>query len=333
MNYDKVIRKCGDRKKKFSKKKINDIIFYAVMAAFPLAQFVAFYIVVNFNSVFMAFQSIDVQTGAVSFAGLQNFRVFWTELTTMNILPIALKNSIIIFIANILVGTPLALLFSYYIYEKRFASGLFRIVLFLPSIVSSIVLVIMFKTFTERVFPAIWEQLTGNTFDGLLSTTSTRYGTIVFYNIWISFGTNILIYVGAMSRIPEGVCEAAKIDGAGFFREFISITLPMIYSTITTFMIVQVAAIFTNQANVFNFYGEKAEYTCYTFGYYLFRSVVAKSASVRKHVNVMLVCECLWIRIKIFVLRCIYVTKHRRNLIRIFPLILIVCCRMQTLKI
>ena len=52
------------------------------------------------------------------------------------------------------------------------------------------------------------------------------------------------------------------------------ITIPMIWPTITTFLIVGVAGLFTNQMCLYSFYGESAEYANMTIGYYLYRETL-----------------------------------------------------------
>ena len=88
----------------------------------------------------------------------------------------------------------------------------------------------------------------------------------------------MLMYSGAMSGVSDSVIEAAKLDGITPIREFFYIIVPLIYPTLVTFLVVEVAGIFTNQMNLYNFYGLKAEYSLYTFGYFLY-----KGNSERQH--------------------------------------------------
>lgn len=150
---------------------------------------------------------------------------------------------------------------------------MFRVFLFLPVIVSSLALVIVYRYFCEIAIPSICDIVFYKQIEGLLTNYDTQLGAIIVFNVFAGFGIQILMYSSAMSGIPDSVVEAAKIDGITPLREFFSITLPLIYPTVVTFFVVTVAGIFTNQMHVFSFFGDKAEYNVYTVGYFLYRQI------------------------------------------------------------
>lgn len=260
-------------------KKRNDMIFYCLMMLFPVAQFCTFYIAVNLNSVILAFQSYDTLTGVHSWAGFDNFKLVFYNLFNDPTMLYSAKNSLILYACGLVVGVPLALWFSYYIYKKKPLFRVFKVMLFLPSIISAIAMSVMFTYFAERAIPQLLKLIFNKSFEGLLSGSKTAFGTLVFYSIWIGFGTGILMYSGAMNSISDSVVEAAQIDGIGMIREFFSITIPLIYPTIVTFLVVGVAGIFTNQMNLFSFFGPNAENSLSTFGYYLYKNTQTASFS------------------------------------------------------
>jgi ABC-type sugar transport system permease subunit len=108
--------------------------------------------------------------------------------------------------------------------------------------------------------------------DGLLSNPDTKMGTLIFFQLLMGFGTQILMYSGAMNGIDDSAVEAARLDGVNTFQEFFYITLPLIYPTIVTFLVVGMAGMFTNQLNLYAFYGNGGnlgrEY--WTVGFMLF---------------------------------------------------------------
>lgn len=69
------------------------------------------------------------------------------------------------------------------------------------------------------------------------------------------------------------------MDGASPLQEFFKIVLPMIYPTITVFVTVGIAGIFTNQLGLFSFFGSSADVELYTFGYYLYKNVQGASVA------------------------------------------------------
>ena len=247
------------QEKKTLKKRQKDAIFVACLVALPLIHYTIFYVYVNFNSVLLAFQRYDVVNGIYRFAGFDNFNDIIIKIVNTGLLLSSLKNSLLYYVIHTAVGTTACLLFSYYIFKKRFASKVFKTMLFLPSIISSIALSLMFK---------------------YLENPDTIFGVVIFYGVWMGFGTSLLMYSGAMSNISDSVMEAAQIDGAGEFNQFIRIVLPLIYPTITTFLINGVATIFAADMHLYAFYGGSAPDRVATFGYILIKETRSASGDL-----------------------------------------------------
>ena len=100
-----------------SKRKIKNAVFYSVMMAWPIFQFIVFYIGVNFNSIILAFKDYNNETRVYEFAGFANLKIVIDRITRDPNMLIYLKNSILFYVIGIF-GTLLALLFSYYVYKK-----------------------------------------------------------------------------------------------------------------------------------------------------------------------------------------------------------------------
>lgn len=264
------------REKRVLKEREKDLIFYVIMMAWPVLQFCIFYIGVNFNSFLMAFQRLNMEgeiaewTCDVMYEALRQI-LGWDGTKNFTI---AAQRSFEAYAVGLFIGTPLGLLFSYYIYKKLPFSGLFRVLLFMPSIISGIVMVAMFKFFVQDAMPIIAEDLFGVKMKyGLLSGRSpadTKFATIMFFNTWAGFGSGVLMYSNAMSGTSQEVVESAHLDGAMGIKEFIYITIPAIYPTLSTFLITGVAGIFTNQAGLFSFFGTGADVDIRTYGYELY---------------------------------------------------------------
>ncbi len=272
------------KKKSVTTKRRNEAIFYYSVIAFPLLQFLVFYVGVNFNSILLSFRDYSVTTaGGYSWVGFDNYIQFFKDFFYGNTLKEIALNSIEMYAFTLLVGFPLAILFSFYLYKNFPLSGIFKVLLFLPSIISSVVMVLMYKYFVDRGLPALWEQLFDTAMDPPLSMPSSRFGWIIFYNLFICYGTNVIMYTSSMTRIPPSLVEYARLEGAGYFRELISIVVPLIFPTITTFLVVGIAGIFTNQANVYTFYADKGPTDVTTFGYFLFGQVVASGSTMSQY--------------------------------------------------
>ena len=249
--------------------KRNDLIFYVSLMAIPVAQFLIFYVGVNAKSILYAFQNIDLTENVTTFT-LNNFKNIFTAMKTTTLYSDLTKISLISYFVSLIVGVPLGLFFSFYIAEKMPAANGFRVALFLPSIISAITMVTIYRFFVETALCDIVYDLFKIKIKGLLENPDTRFSAIMFYNVFIGFGTSVLMYSNSMSGISQDVIEAAKLDGATGIKKFFYVVFPQVFGTVSTFLIIGVAGIFTNQINLFSFYEASAPDDVRTLGYYLY---------------------------------------------------------------
>ncbi|WP_183595859.1 carbohydrate ABC transporter permease [Paenibacillus phyllosphaerae] len=62
---------------------------------------------------------------------------------------------------------------------------------------------------------------------GWIANPDTALGTLILLNTW-QFGSTMVIFLAGLKQIPKDLYESASVDGAGVFRKFYSITLPML---------------------------------------------------------------------------------------------------------
>ena len=256
-------------KRKMSPRKKSEILFCYLLAALPLLQFCIFYIFVNFNTITMTFQTYTVVDGVASWepVGFDNYEYAF-EMLFSSTFKSMWKNSITAYLVGILISTPLGLLFSNYIYKKYFGSKIFKVILYLPSIISTMTISVFFLYIANYVLPEIFGLEVG-----LFTNKDTRFPTAMLFTIWAGFGGSVIIYESTMSSISESVVEAATLDGATGFKEFFYITLPLVYPTISMFVSVGITSVFTNQVSLFNFFGTDCMNRFSTIGYYLYKNI------------------------------------------------------------
>lgn len=250
----------------------DGLLFYILMAAFPVLQFCVFYIGVNANMITKAFSAYDMATGSYVFNGLDNFRRIFYDLTNNAVYGVALKNSLIAYLITTAISLPLSLLMSYYIFKKGRGHKLFRALLFLPSIISPMVLSTIFRIVTDKVYPELVFRFTGEFVPGLLMGDSgTVFLLAAFYTVWTGFGVTTMMYRGAMDGVTPSMLEAASLDGAGEFTQFYKIILPMIFPTVSVFLLTGITGIFMNQLNLYNLFSANlGDPMVKTFGYQFF---------------------------------------------------------------
>ena len=114
-------------------------------------------------------------------------------------------------------------------------------------------------------------------FIGLLSNVSTALGTMMFFAIWTSFGSTMLIYSSNMTAsVNESCIEAARLDGANAVQEYIYVVFPAIYNVFVTYFVLGFIGLFSDQLQLYSLYGEYAETELYTIGYYVYRNTKIK---------------------------------------------------------
>lgn len=113
-------------------RKLKEGLFVYLMLAYPLLQFLIFYVGVNFNSVLLAFKKYD--GGIYEFLPLSemfsNFRRLADSLFADDTLVYSTVNSVKLYLSGLLIGTPLNIIFAYCIYKKVPAAGFFALFCF-----------------------------------------------------------------------------------------------------------------------------------------------------------------------------------------------------------
>ena len=256
--------------RKLNKNKLKKNLFIFLMLVFPLAQFAVFYVYLNFNNITLAFKGMRSDFSTY-FVGFENFKMVFNGLET-HYLVISLKNNLLMFLLTWIIGMPLNILFGYYLYKKRFGHRFIRIIYMLPSMVSGVVMAMLFMKFVELGLPLMWKEVFKTELPNLLRSNDTAFGIQVFYALWLGFATSIIIYSNAMNAIDPEITEAGRIDGTTSFKELIYIVVPMITPTLATYIITGTAGMFTGGGALFIFYGlNGVPENAYLMGYYLFK--------------------------------------------------------------
>ncbi len=250
--------------------------FIFAVLALPLTSFALFYVYMNLNSFAMAFTSIDIY-GESSFVGLENFRTFLSSLKGDSQVGLSIRNSIKLWLINFCISMPLYLIFSYYIYKKMVGNQMFYILTMIPQIVSTFIYALIYKKFVENALPAIMEELGYDNFPQLIFDERYAFGNNVFFTIWLSFGTSVMVYSNAMGGISKEIIESAQIDGANSFKEFFHIILPLIWPTLTTYVVTGFVSFFTASGSLMTFYMYSAPPQIWGLGYYI--TVTVKTAT------------------------------------------------------
>lgn len=235
-------------------KKVNwsRIIFILCFILVPTINFLIFYVYVNFDGILMAFYRYDVNYNKIW--GFENFTMFFDELLHQSDgIQLAFVNTFKTFLINLIIF-PWGIAVSYFLYKKIPLYKTFRVLFFLPSIINGIITVIVYKNFVSVEGPIaimVQNMLGLSEPPDLLGDPRFANTFVWIHMLWLSFPGDMIIWGGAFARIPDGVIESARIDGASWFTELVRIILPMIWPTFALKAIMLISSVFGASGAVF----------------------------------------------------------------------------------
>ncbi len=270
----------------FAKRKRADKLFLAAIFWFPILQFAVMYVGVNINSILLAFQKYDSYQSKYVLDGLRNFKEVWRVFSGDSFLLEATKRGMLYYFFSTFVGMPLNLFVAYLLYKKIRGAEFFRTVLFIPSLISSMAMVIMFQNFfNEGVTEVYIKVFKTDPYEVPRFFTDPKIGTplMIFYNLWTGVGGGMIIYMSSMSRVPVSVIEYGRLEGISLVKEFVKVILPMIYPTIALFFVTGLPGLFMGSGPLYAFYGDDALPEMQTLNYYLFTCIVGENSSFEQY--------------------------------------------------
>jgi raffinose/stachyose/melibiose transport system permease protein len=211
---------------------IPGLLVYTSIVFFPI-----------FSSVY--YSLLDWRFGSTrTYVGLANFAsIFQDPIFSKSIV-----NSLIVAGAKLFIEVPIALAFALILaWGVRGEKG-FRVIYFLPTIISPVVAAQLFRHFYHDEFGELNNLLRLVGLDSWtrywLADPNTALGSAIVMLIWRAFGYGMLIFYAASKNIPKELFESARIDGCGFFQTQLKITIPLIRSAMRTVLLLATVAAF-----------------------------------------------------------------------------------------
>ena len=218
-----------------------------------------------------AFSSINI-------IGLDNYK---TVITGQEFL-ISLKNNMIWALVSVTVPIAIGLVQAAVIVNSNVkCKNLFQLLLFLPQILSSMIMSIMWLAIYDPASGLLNEALKMIGLDSFaqpwLGDKSTAIYALLVMSIWTAYGFNTVIYCTAIRSVDQAMYEAAKIDGANFLQTFFRITIPSISKTTTTLLLLSLIGAFKVFDVVFQMTKGGPGYYTYVMSYYLYQTAFASN--------------------------------------------------------
>jgi len=165
--------------------------------------------------------------GEKLFIGLNNFVRLWHDELFWN----SVVNTMVYAGGKIAITIPISLVLAVILNRKMRGSGLLRAIYFMPTVVSTAVISVVFFI----IF---------NSYNGLLNQFLNKFGiisgsiewlgpkhamlTVVIVAVWGAIGNYMLLFLAGLQSIPEDLYESASIDGANPAQKFWYVTVPML---------------------------------------------------------------------------------------------------------
>ena len=190
---------------------------------------VVFFFIPFFQTILLSFQDYSTNIYHATFTGLKNY----IDILHNPIFYKVMWNTVLYLVVAVPILAIIPLFLAILINQKIRGITLYKILIYLPVIVSIVVAAIAFKwLYAEQgILNYILNVLH---IDSIGWLTDPKYAiySVIIVTIWKGIGYYMMIYLAALMSVPKELYEACDIDGAGFLRKHLTVTIPHIMPTI-----------------------------------------------------------------------------------------------------
>lgn len=206
--------------------------FLLLCVAPAVILFTIFMVVPTFNVFRLSLFQRSTFNPQETFIGLKNFQMLMNDATFIR----SMQNMLLLIVMVTIFTMGTALLFAGILTrEKLKGQNFFRIVFYIPNILSVVVI--------SGIFSAIYDVD-----KGLLNSLLALFGSegvlwkgeqhvilsLVIAMVWQAIGYYMVMYMASMAAVPGDLYESAGLDGADRITQFFQITIPLIWTNIRT---------------------------------------------------------------------------------------------------
>ena len=187
----------------------------------------------------IAFKNYSPALGIIDspWVGMKNFTQFFKSYQ----FPITIKNTLVLSLYGLIVGTPLPVALALMCNQKKtkMFKKVFQVITYLPHFISTMVMcgiILIILSPSNGLLGNVF-QLFGQSAPNLMGNAGAFKHVYVWSDIWQHLGWNSIIYLAALSSIDPTYYEAATIDGASTMQKIRYIDLPLIMPTIVVLLV------------------------------------------------------------------------------------------------
>ena len=208
--------------------KRHDVVAGYVFILPLMAGILIFYIIPIFQTFYYSLTEWGM-FGGTSFVGFKNYERLVKDDYVWHSLLNTLRYTVMLVPASIILSIFFATLLNMGIRGK----SVYRVVYFLPAVTMTTAAALVWKFIFNAEYGPVNGLLGKLGVKGPAWITDSRTALLVLVvvAVWLGLGKNIILYLAGLQGIPRTYYEAAEIDGAGTFRRFFSITLPLLTPT------------------------------------------------------------------------------------------------------
>ena len=220
-------------KKKLSGRKRDERVAAYIFVAPAVILLIAFLVVPMIYTVyFSGFKYQIMRPDAMKFIGFENYQKLFSDKNFW----LALKNTVYFTVIVVPCQCVLALALALLVSKKFRGVAVFRTMYFAPQLTSMVVISVLWSVLYNAnpntgLINSILVSL-GMSPIKFLSDASTAMNSIIFMSAWQGAGYQMMIFLAGLQGIPKDQYEAASVDGATKFKQFLYITLPGLKGTI-----------------------------------------------------------------------------------------------------
>ena len=209
-------------KKAFSKK--TDIILFVAPAFIVYCVFCLYPLLDN---IYLSFFKADLLT-ANKYIGLRNYLKLLKDQSFIK----SVQNVLIWTAICYIIQMALGLFFAFVLFQKIKGVSLFQTVFFMPSVICSTAIALLWKFVYHPNFGIINSALSAVGLESLcrnwLADEKTAIYAVVIIAMWQYIGYHMVIYLSGMNNLNPEIFEAAEIDGASKWQQFWRIMFPLL---------------------------------------------------------------------------------------------------------
>jgi ABC-type sugar transport system permease subunit len=200
---------------------LPSLLLYALFMIYPFLQ-----------SIYFSFTDWNGVRAAKNWVGLDNYR----ELIVDPLLWLTLRNNVIWVIIGTIAPLALGLLLAMLLWNRPRGFTLFRTVIFMPQVLSSVVIGIIWSWIYNPLFGNLNKLLDAMGLEdvsrGWLGDPDWALYAVLVAAIWATIGFVFVIFLAGLQNVSKDLLEAATIDGANTWQRFRDVTVPQLANVI-----------------------------------------------------------------------------------------------------